>query len=150
MSTPTPANDLQVGGTHYKTRAIQPWDFSYSQNLNFLMGNVVKYVTRAPDKNGVEDLTKAEHYLHKQYEEACREKLFARVVLRYTRKLRLTFMRPIQQLDYCAANGVRGEARAVILGVIQFENTRNADHLRTAIVALTSLIKDTQNENPTR
>ena len=61
------ANDLQVGGDHYK-KAIQPWDFVASNNLGFFEGNIIKYVTRWRDKNGVEDLRKARHYLDKLIE----------------------------------------------------------------------------------
>lgn len=34
----------------------------------YLMGNVVKYIARYRDKNGVEDLKKAQHYLDKLIE----------------------------------------------------------------------------------
>jgi len=64
------ANDDQQGGSHYKCKAIQPWDFIVSNGLGFLEGNVVKYVTRWKDKNGVEDLKKAKHYLEKLIEVA--------------------------------------------------------------------------------
>lgn len=53
----------QVGGTHYKKNAIQPIEFIHSNNLGFMEGNVVKYVTRYESKNGKSDLEKAKHYL---------------------------------------------------------------------------------------
>lgn len=56
------ARDTQVGGNHYK-KAIQPWDIISTWKLNFWEGNVLKYVLRAPFKNGREDLEKAVHYL---------------------------------------------------------------------------------------
>lgn len=62
------ANDTQVGGQHYKSKAIQPWDYIVSNNLGYLEGNVVKYVSRHREKNGVEDLKKAMHYLQKLIE----------------------------------------------------------------------------------
>jgi hypothetical protein len=62
------ANDIQVGGEHYRNRPIQPWDFIVSNNMNFLEGSVIKYVVRHKDKNGVEDLLKARHYLDKLIE----------------------------------------------------------------------------------
>lgn len=61
-------NDLQVGGEHYKGKKIQPWDFIVDNDLGFLEGNVVKYVSRFRQKNGVEDLKKAKHYLEKLIE----------------------------------------------------------------------------------
>lgn len=48
---------------HYTACAIQPIDYIWANNLNFLEGNVVKYVTRHKAKNGKEDLEKALYYL---------------------------------------------------------------------------------------
>ena len=53
----------QIGGTHYKSKAIQPIEYVLANGLGFCEGNVVKYVTRWKDKNGIEDLLKAKHYL---------------------------------------------------------------------------------------
>ena len=64
----TQADSIQVGGNHYKKQTIQPWDYILANGLGFLEGNVVKYVTRYKDKNGVEDLKKAQHYLQKLIE----------------------------------------------------------------------------------
>ena len=60
------SKDFQVGGDHYSKLTIQPWDvmretLSNEAFCGFLHGNVIKYVMR--DKNGVEDLKKAQHYL---------------------------------------------------------------------------------------
>lgn len=53
----------QIGGDHYSNKSIQPIDYILANDLNFCEGNVIKYVTRYKDKNGVEDLKKAMHYL---------------------------------------------------------------------------------------
>ena len=55
--------DTQVGGGHYKDLAIQPIEYTIKNNLSFLQGNVIKYITRYKDKNGVEDLKKVKHYV---------------------------------------------------------------------------------------
>jgi hypothetical protein len=47
---------------------MQPWDYIIANNLNYLEGNVVKYVSRWRQKGGVEDLRKAKHYLEKLIE----------------------------------------------------------------------------------
>ena len=60
MSDPT---DTQVAGDHYKKMAIQPIRYIHSNNLTFLEGNVVKYVTRHRHKNKAADIQKAIHYL---------------------------------------------------------------------------------------
>ena len=59
-----------TGPGHYKDKAIQPWDFIVSNNLGYLEGNVVKYISRWPQKNGIEDLRKAKHYIEKLIEVA--------------------------------------------------------------------------------
>ena len=57
------ALDYQVGGSHYRDKAIQPVEFIHANNLGFCEGNVVKYITRHKEKNGIEDLKKAKHYI---------------------------------------------------------------------------------------
>lgn len=59
------ANDKQVGGTHYKG-GIQVWDFVMSNQLDYLRGNAIKYLSR--DKNPMQDLEKALHYIEKLIE----------------------------------------------------------------------------------
>jgi hypothetical protein len=61
------ANAVQVGGDHYKTE-IQPWDFILANNLGYLEGNIIKYVSRYKKKGGMADLLKAQHYLQKLIE----------------------------------------------------------------------------------
>jgi hypothetical protein len=62
------ANSIQHGGDHYKSKTIQPWDYVAANNLGFFEGNAIKYITRHKDKNGIEDLKKAIHYLQKLIE----------------------------------------------------------------------------------
>jgi hypothetical protein len=59
---------MQVGGDHYMDKAIQPWDYIIANNLGYLEGNIVKYISRWKDKGGVDDLRKAQHYLAKLIE----------------------------------------------------------------------------------
>lgn len=62
------ANKTQIGGTHYRAKKIQPWDFIAANGLGFFEGNVVKYVCRHREKGGIDDLRKARHYLDKLIE----------------------------------------------------------------------------------
>ena len=67
------ANDVQIGGNHYKSKKIQPWDamaewMTHEEFVGFLRGNAIKYMARARDKGGVEDYKKARHYLDKLIE----------------------------------------------------------------------------------
>ena len=48
---------------HYNIYAIQPRDFIVANNLGYLEGNIIKYITRYKYKNGLEDLLKAKNYL---------------------------------------------------------------------------------------
>lgn len=57
------ALDMQVGGGHYKDLVIQPIEYTVKNNLSFLQGNVIKYITRYKTKAGVEDLKKVKHYV---------------------------------------------------------------------------------------
>lgn len=68
MTTPSRANETQVGGRHYRDLAIQPWDYAAANGLDPFAAAVVKYVTRYGAKHGVEDLRKARHYLDKLIE----------------------------------------------------------------------------------
>jgi len=52
-----------VNPGHYKKGKIEVIDFVEDQKLDFCEGNVVKYLCRYKDKNGLEDLKKAEFYL---------------------------------------------------------------------------------------
>ena len=54
--------DIQIGGSHYKSFHIQPYEFISKNNLSFFQGNVIKYVCRYLNKNGIEDLEKIIHY----------------------------------------------------------------------------------------
>ena len=59
----------EIGPEYYRRGSIQPWDFIRSQELNFHLGNVIKYVCRAGHKDDdIEDLSKAIHYLSNEIE----------------------------------------------------------------------------------
>ena len=53
----------QVGGSHYKDCKIQPVEFIVGNDLTFLEGNIIKYVTRHRRKGeGRKDIEKVIHY----------------------------------------------------------------------------------------
>lgn len=60
--------DLINKPPHYNQGNIEVSDFIIDQKLDFLAGNIIKYVSRYRFKNGVEDLKKAEWYLKKLIE----------------------------------------------------------------------------------
>ncbi|MBL0992189.1 MAG: DUF3310 domain-containing protein [Escherichia coli] len=64
----TETTDLIDNQSHYKNQGIEPIElmranFSNEEFAGFLQGNVLKYMLRYKDKNGVEDLKKAKTYL---------------------------------------------------------------------------------------
>lgn len=56
------ASKKQIGGSHYRKYGYQPTKFINDLNLSFIQGNIIKYVLRHKDKNGIEDINKAIHY----------------------------------------------------------------------------------------
>jgi len=67
------ASSMQIGNTHYVTKTIQPWTameswMSEEEFEGFLRGNVIKYIARYRDKDGIKDILKAKHYLEKLLE----------------------------------------------------------------------------------
>jgi hypothetical protein len=67
-------SNRQEGGTHYQKHKIQPYTFITANRLSFFQGNVIKYVIRYKDKNGIEDLKKIIHYCELEIEEIRRNK----------------------------------------------------------------------------
>lgn len=69
------ANDYQVGGEHYKSMAVQPWDvmkslLSHEEWVGFLKGNIIKYSMRQGRKvDANDDAEKAKHYMAKLIQE---------------------------------------------------------------------------------
>ena len=53
----------QPGGNHYKDKAIQPVQYIHANGIGYCEGNVIKYVSRWREKNGLQDLLKARHYI---------------------------------------------------------------------------------------
>jgi hypothetical protein len=63
VTTANSALDKQISGNHYKGCKIQPVEYIQANELDYLQGNVIKYVTRHKLKNGKADIEKAIHYL---------------------------------------------------------------------------------------
>lgn len=63
------ANDVQIGGVHYKQFQYETWDVIRDWGLGYFDGNAVKYLSRWRHKGGVDDLRKARHYIDKLIED---------------------------------------------------------------------------------
>ena len=60
IPAPAPKTDNVNHPAHYKVGGIETIDFIEAKKLNYNLGNVVKYITRADHKgNTIEDLHKA-------------------------------------------------------------------------------------------
>lgn len=62
------ANEIQIGGEHYKS-TFQHWDFVRYLNLGYFPAQITRYVQRWRKKNGLEDIDKSLHYIDKFIEE---------------------------------------------------------------------------------
>jgi hypothetical protein len=64
-------DSVQVGGTHYKDMAMQPWEvmdamLTKEEFVGYLKGSIIKYVMRDGKKTGAnDDQDKAKHYIAK-------------------------------------------------------------------------------------
>jgi hypothetical protein len=70
---PLSAMKAQVGGDHYKNMKVQPIEYILANRIPFAEGNIIKYVSRWKNKNGVQDLKKARHMLDVLIEDAEKE-----------------------------------------------------------------------------
>lgn len=59
--------DSKIKPSYYGT-GIDVIEFCLRNNLTFMQGNVIKYVTRYKNKNGIEDLEKAKEYINRLIE----------------------------------------------------------------------------------
>ena len=58
----------KINPSYYK-KGIETTDYIVSHDMNYVEGNIIKYVTRYKEKNGLQDLLKAEWYLNRLIKE---------------------------------------------------------------------------------
>ena len=54
-----------ISPSYYQKGSIEVTDYITSNEMSFIEGNIIKYVTRYKDKSGIQDLRKARWYLDK-------------------------------------------------------------------------------------
>lgn len=62
-------NDVINHPSHYTDGTIEVWDYIKDKNLNYFLGNAIKYISRAGKKEKdkyIQDLEKAIAYLNKE------------------------------------------------------------------------------------
>lgn len=104
----------QVGGSHYKKFIIQPVEYVQRNKYNFCCGNIVKYVLRYKDKNGLEDLRKVTHYC--DLEKELLSNSFASLV---SRNLNRAFGNYISVNRFTATNVITNVEVRKILNLVQ-------------------------------
>ena len=57
----TKNNQSEVAGSHYEKLNVEPVILFREFNLNWFQGEIIKYVSRFKNKNGLQDLNKASH-----------------------------------------------------------------------------------------
>jgi hypothetical protein len=67
------ANDRQVGGNHYKSMGVQPWDvvdtWPRDQRIGYYRGGALKYLMRMGSKDeSPTEVAKGQHYMQKLLE----------------------------------------------------------------------------------
>lgn len=68
-----PAPDAVNHPAHYKVGGVETIDFIEAKGLNYHLGNVIKYITRADHKGDrIENLKKAQWYLAREIENSAR------------------------------------------------------------------------------
>lgn len=126
------ANDRQVGGAHYLNNQYQHWDYAYDMGLSYPEGCATKYLTRWSDKNGVEDLQKALHYIEKLIEqEKARDDLRGDFKKFPSERLNHQYKRLTE--FYVASNSISTDIAVVLRAVVEEEYQCAYDTLRTHI-----------------
>lgn len=121
----------QVGGSHYAKLKVQPMEFSMANGWDACAHTILKYLTRYPDKNGIEDLRKAEHTAQLRWTLIWKNASFP-----------LDLM-PIE--DYCLANGLserQTETLKLLEKVVEDNTARAHEMLLEAIRALIGELED--------
>ena len=95
---------MAKGPSYYQRGTIDVWDFIRQQELNFHLGNAIKYICRAGYKDSkIQDLEKAIHYLENELHYA--EDISIRtgegipITLRHQEQLKSTLQKQAEELD---------------------------------------------------
>lgn len=59
-----PEKEDPISPSYYKDMKISPLEYAHENALSFVIGNIIKYVSRYKNKNGLEDLKKAQWYIN--------------------------------------------------------------------------------------
>lgn len=115
------ANEIQVGGSHYKGGAIQHWDFVICTGADYLQGYSSKYIMRwrkMPKEKGLEDLTKSAHIVSKMHELATTNGNISCGIAALNRYINYATITGEMIGDFCKANDIAAYLDREILSLI--------------------------------
>ena len=95
---------MAKGPDYYQRGSVDVWDFIRQQELNFHLGNAIKYICRAGYKDSkIQDLEKAIHYLENEltHEEntSIRAGEGIPIPLRHQEQLKSTLQKQAEEFD---------------------------------------------------
>jgi len=106
------AFNSQVGGDHYKNLGMQPLMFATVNSYDPAAFAILKYMSRWRNKNGVQDLRKALHFVQLRVELLERIRLAENPVHDH-----------ISMRRYIKANSITGEDASILLALHEWVNT---------------------------
>lgn len=120
------ANTTQVGGEHYRAAPFQHWDLAARLKLGYFEGQITKYITRHPRKNGAQDALKALHFTVKLAE------------LAVTSGWQPAHLFPTQAMleDYSESNRLSAMDFRIIRGVLTWQHRRDLDRVKMMVAEL--------------
>jgi hypothetical protein len=134
------ANDIQVGGTHYRNDD-QHWDLAAELELGYFEGQITKYITRHRFKKGLEDALKAKHFVTKLYELAEAGK-----------HPQSTGAHPARIVEYALNNKLSDAEMSIVYFAVNWSNPDNlvvlASHVEALIRAVYPHVLDPDGPGP--
>lgn len=120
------ANTTQVGGEHYRAASFQHWDLAALLKLGYFEGQITKYITRHPRKNGAQDALKALHFTVKLAE------------LASTGGWQPAHLYPTQAMlrDYNGSNRLSAMDAHIIQEVLTWQHRRDLDRVKMLVAEL--------------
>ena len=126
------ASDHQVGGNHYEAE-VQHWDYAVRSETPNLEYAASKYVARWRNKNGVQDLEKAIHYLEKRIES----------VNLHIGTMKGGIYLPLMFGEFTSSTNCTVEEAAILYSIMHWTKV---SELQTAIARIRILIQQAQEE----
>lgn len=127
----TKANEIQVGGTHYRT-GYQHWDLIINTGMAYLEAQATRYIVRWRKKDGLQDLQKALHYINK-LDEAASVGLVCSP-LAATNEVRPSIVKEVAK--FAAANNLSDLEKTLVLNIALWESKEDVNGIRELLLQL--------------